>query len=313
MTLRRKILLALLNLPVILFLIVLVRPVQAVDQHNEIELLFLITGLPIMLFNYLEWTDPQFLDQLFGASKLSSSLSSLLSQTNGVLGRFIPRKLLFWQFGAIMVCVLVVGFALGAGVLFFVLKPSPETAITTEMARPTLTRSADSTPVKTSTPESNVKMQTESAATVAPSKTVEISPLIAGTATATVTALPVVTTDSNRCGSSTSIQLTTIRTGIKLLDSTNDIKTGYLVKSIALDELWFFAAKVYGENFDGGVSVEPAVWSFFEKNGTPYNIYAVNDIAYQYSNFPPSQDANPPLNMQIDGANIAYECAVNGE
>ena len=320
MTLRKKIFLSLACIPFILFIIVLVRPVSEGDQHNGIELLFLVLGLPILLVNYLEWSDPQFMDGIFGKSILSQSQGLRLVPAENAPAQVIPARLPTWTVFVVLACVLVLGIGMGAGALFVInqLKPAPATVETSINPDQPGVGVASLSPALTGTPESATLTETVTPLAIRSTPTIpSFTPTLQTSASippvsATPTATKLVTPNANRCVSPSAIELAAILAGIKLLGSTNELKTEYVVKSSAADQLWFFAAKVYGPDLEGGVSAEPAVWSFYEKDGTPYNIYSTNDTAFQYSDFSWGPDASPPLNMEVDGAQKAYECAVNG-
>lgn len=318
MTLRKKILLFLTIIPFILLLIVLVKPIREGDQHNGVELFFLMIGLPVVILNYLEWTDPQLMDEIFGTSRLSQAFGPLSASIESTLARFTPTGLPTWKALAVLVAILAVGIALGAGTI---------SAINQFNTTPTETASSPDQPgpiISAQTREPAGTVQAGETPTVSETSAPALSspdPILIDPATqippstepagATPRSTSAVTPNASRCVSPTQRQLATIQAGINLIDSNNQVQSGYIVKSIAADELWFFAAKVHGPEIEGGVTTEPAVFSFYENNNTPYNIYSINDTALQYADFLLGQLASPPLDMQVDGANDAYDCALS--
>jgi hypothetical protein len=336
MTLRRKILLAITIIPIILLLNGLIRPIREGDQHNAIELIFLVVGLPILLLIYLEWTDPQFMDEIFGKPRQAVTPTP----SENALTRLLPQGMPVWKALAVLCSVLLLGFAMGAGAIFIINQQNPKTAGPEPGPKParSLAAATSLTPGLTGTievetiPEGTIEPGTIEAGPIEPIGTPDtktpdpalltpteplFTPTIEISATATTGSptqiTPSVTADVSRCTTPTQVQIAVIQAGLNLVDPSITMRKSYLVKSIAKDKLWFFAAFLYGASFDNGISTEPAVWSFYEDNNIPNNIYATNDLSYQNSEFVSGSDANPPIDMQVDGANIAYQCAVKGK
>ena len=317
MTLRKKIVLGLLIVPLSIILLLLVRPVTEGDQHNGLELLFLVAGLPILIINYLEWATPQTLNRWLGVLTPSPENSSPEASEN-VSASLPTGGQPAWKFFAILICVLVIGIALGASALSTINQLN-STATTEPAPSPS---EELSTPVE-GTQSAFVVLPSETATETlqpgAPTRTpgVPTNQDVGASPTGSPT-LPIAaatsTTSSNtsRCVAPTQNQFAAIQAGIKTTNVDNEIRKGYVVQSIADDNLWFFAAKIYGPDIQGGVTNESAVWGFYNNEGSPYNIYTVNDTAGEYSAFNFGIMASPPLDMQLDGAIDAYTCAANG-
>ena len=317
MTLRKKIILSLLIIPLSLILLILIRPVTEGDQHNQLELIFLIAGVPIFVLNYLEWVSPQILTDLGGYFKLP--FENRARTADDALANHLPGSQPAWKLFAILTCVLVLGIALGAGALSAFNQKNAQSATANLDATPgkeqpnivgitTTLPEAFPSETATRTPPPSLLPQTS---TPLPSPIGGVSATVSSSLPSeTPTSGP--TADVNRCLPPTQKQLAAIQAGVKIINTDNEIRKGYAVQSIAADNLWFFAAKIYGPDFDGGSSSEPAVWSFYNTNDTPFNIYTINETAFQYSNFNFGGQASPLIDMRIDGAENAYECAAAG-
>jgi hypothetical protein len=201
--------------------------------------------------------------------------------------------------------MLVFGMLLGAGALFTINLLNPAASPGGLANQETATPASLTEPASTASPQA--ADQTEPAATTDASSTATLPPEASPSDT------PQVTANASRCATPSEKQVAAILAGIWNIQADNDIPNAYLVKSIAADELWFLAARVHGPDIEAGSTSQPAVWSFYEKNGTPYNIYTINDVAFQYSDFNYGPQADPPIDMDVDGANSAYECALNGQ
>jgi len=132
MTLRKKIVLGLLIVPLSIILLLLIRPVTEGDQHNGLELLFLVAGLPILIVNYLEWATPQTLNRWLGI--ITPSPESSLDAAQNMSTSFLTGGQPAWKFFAILACVLVIGIALGASALSTLNQLN--STVTTEAALP---------------------------------------------------------------------------------------------------------------------------------------------------------------------------------
>jgi hypothetical protein len=235
----------------------------------------------------------------------------------GQPGNAIPRLLpAGWQGLAALAGMLVLGVGLGAGALMLINRQNPQAGLTLPglTASPTTQPSNETKVVPTGTPTITDLAATEEVGTpfANPTSTstprvfpTEPTPIVESTANST----PSATLNASRCAVPSNIQFTAIQSGVKILDPAYDIQAGIVVKSIAADNLWFFAAKVISPDLDGGSTVEPGVWAFYEKDNVVIDVYAVNDIAFQYSDFTLGQQANPAIDMQVNGADISYQCA----
>jgi hypothetical protein len=305
MSLRRKILLWLLVIPAILVLPLAIWPVSPSDERNGIELLFLIIGLPLFILNYIEWYAPQILDEMLG-KQAGKSQPSLDTNQPG-LDPFTSLKGARpgWKLAALVVSALVIGVLLGAGALALSNKSATITAEPTpEMAASTL-----------SSPKPTVETATKIPVTLIPTAVPSQPSLSLNLPTATATLQLLLetpgTSTTGVCISPTQAQFETIQSNIQALDPKNAIKLGYVFKSSDVENLWFFSAKIYGPDFAGGVT-DPAVWAFSGPIESPGTVYAVNDLAFQYSDFAYGPQATPPVEMQSAGAQAVFDCASAG-
>jgi hypothetical protein len=93
-------------------------------------------------------------------------------------------------------------------------------------------------------------------------------------------------------------------------DPDNDVDTkGWAVQSKDAENLWFVAAKIQGPQV--GTTL-PGVWGIFVYSDGYLDIYAINDVAVNFSYAATGEDSDPVLSMQSDGAQAAYDCAVRG-
>jgi len=300
MTPRRKLFLWLLVIPIIIVMLIVIWPVSSSDQHNGIELLFLIFGLPVFILNFLEWYAPQILDEIFGrpAEKLSPGIEP--SQPDGAWLKTAQFSRPGWLLIALFAIVLVFGIILGAGSLALINRTplnSSEPATQTKSSGALKPKGPAENATLTASPRETTIATSTATARISPTATI---PLLSPTMTAG-------NTQTTGCNAPTQIQFDVIRTNIQALDPQNDIKKGYLFKSAEVENLWFFGAKIYGPDFSDGVT-DPAVWAFSGPIDSPTDVYAVNDLAFQYSDFVFGPLADPPVEMQSTGAQTVFDC-----
>jgi hypothetical protein len=321
MTNRRKFLLWLLIIPVLLGVPLMIWPVSASDPHNGMELLFLIFGLPVFILNYLEWYAPQTLDEMLG--KKAGTLPAPVPANSPVLNQM--KTYLATNPGlqsvALMASLLLVGVVLGAGALTL-LDPARGQAAPAPTASPSKRSPEKSTPqpetiLKTATamatttfrPSANPVSTQPGLVLLNPTLTQVISiTTTPGSPLQLITSTPPV---SGACASPPQAIFDAIQSNVTALNVGYDIKKGYLVKSADIANMWFFSAKIYGSDFQDGVS-DPGVWAFLGPLDAPTNIYAINDVAVQYSDYDFGQKASTPVDMQTTGTQTVFDCAAAG-
>jgi hypothetical protein len=87
------------------------------------------------------------------------------------------------------------------------------------------------------------------------------------------------------------------------------MEAGWASESSEIDGLVFVAARFYGPGFDAGMTL-PGVWGLFAYSGGYFDIYAINEIAQEFSDTAWGADFDPVITMQTDGAQTAYDCAL---
>jgi hypothetical protein len=114
---------------------------------------------------------------------------------------------------------------------------------------------------------------------------------------------------SPRCARATSEFLEAIRDGISDIDLNYTVETGWAVQSNEAEELWFVAAKVYGDDIEPEGTL-PGVWGLATGPDGSIDVYAINELAKDYSFTLWGEDSDPVLTMVSDGAQDAYNCAL---
>lgn len=88
-------------------------------------------------------------------------------------------------------------------------------------------------------------------------------------------------------------------------DPENVVTAGWMVQSNGSANLWFVAARIESDT----ETTLPGVWAFSVYPDESYDLYAINDIAFDLSYADSGEDSDPVLTMQSDGAQAAYDCA----
>lgn len=113
--------------------------------------------------------------------------------------------------------------------------------------------------------------------------------------------------DTSRCITASSAQVEAIRAGVKDIADTNDIKSGWAVKSNDFDNVWFVAAKIYGPGIENGS--DPGVWAISGDLNNPGMILSVNGYAKEFSSYPDASKTDASITTADDGAKDALLCA----
>ncbi len=310
MTIRKKILLGLLVIPLILGMSLAIWQISPSDPHNGIELLFLIFGLPILILNYLEWYAPTILDDIFGTTihTIHPPKNANTIGANQVAGAIAAKP--GWQMVAVMATLLFVGIALGAGGLTLLAKNNPAIPSTATQIVSTSAPKKTRTPVATNTATVEPTNPPDIFETMIPTEPglplLDPTPSLTSAAPNNTPGTP----PSTNCTAPSQVQFDIVQSDVQAFNLGFDIKTGYLVKSPDIDGLWFFGAKIYGTDFQDGGS-DPGVWAFMGPLDSPTDIFALNDVALQYSDFELGQKATSPVDMESNGALAVYDCTAS--
>ena len=87
-----------------------------------------------------------------------------------------------------------------------------------------------------------------------------------------------------RCAPASSIQMEYVRSGIKGVQVSNNVRQGMAVKSNEFEKAYFVSAKIYGPGIEDGEG--PGVWFITGDKTSPGMIFSVNSYAKLYSDFP---------------------------
>jgi hypothetical protein len=315
----RRILTLLLILPLGMIVYVYLFPNWQLD-HPNLEFPFIIFGIPIVVLNFFLWFHPEFFQAYF----------HLVEAPVGV-----PDK----QFTAALnlAGVLTALMLIGVGTLSLISgtnTPSTLETPATQMADiadfPASTQlpaaklpssgfaSTESSPLTTESGETSVVSAPTQATAVAqipisggeatstPTPLGAVAKIVSPTVKPTNTPMP-----SGGCAPATSEYLDAIREDLVDIGLNYTIETGSAIRSNEAENLWFVAAKIYGDAIDSGGTL-PGVWGLFVNSDGYIDIYAINDTAQEYTYTAWGEDSDPVLSMESDGAQSAYNCAVNG-
>ncbi len=289
-------------------------------DHPDLELSFLIIGVPIVVLNFFLWFHPEFFRPYFHVYENPVQISDK---------KFVTLLNLAGAFTAL--------FLIGVGTASLISRVSAPPILETPAAQvvevadfpafggsPSAKLSSTglaATELPSLTPESSetgvVSTPTQPTAVAQiPISGGEPTSTLASPATPTKVASPTIkptntTTPSGSCTPASSEYLDAIREAIFDSDYNYTVETGWTVQSNVAENLWFVAAKIYGDDINSGGTL-PAVWGLFPYSDGYIDIYAINDIAQEYSYTLWGEDSDPVLSMQSDGAQSAYDCALSG-
>jgi hypothetical protein len=116
----------------------------------------------------------------------------------------------------------------------------------------------------------------------------------------------------SNCTPAVTPQLDAVWQVVEDADPDNEVVSGWMIQSNEVPDLWLVGAKIHGPAIEGGVT-SPGVWGVFLYTQENFDIYAINDIAMQYSYSGWGEDSDPVLSMQTGGASEVYNCAVRGD
>lgn len=112
----------------------------------------------------------------------------------------------------------------------------------------------------------------------------------------------------SRCKPASEGQLTRIEAGVKGIDANNSVRQAYAVKSKDYENVYFVAAKIYGEGLpeDG---YGPGVWVINGDPSKPGITMSVNGAALSFSDWGDGTKSDAHVSMNDDGAREAENCA----
>ena len=125
----------------------------------------------------------------------------------------------------------------------------------------------------------------------------------------TPTPLPVVEPTKNlfeRCVPASEAQKEAIRSGIKSVQSSNDIGIAYAVKSGDFEKVWMVAAEITGQGIAKGDAI--GVWAISGEQDTPGMILSVDGFATEFSPYPDGSKTDANTNLMDDGVQEAKAC-----
>ena len=325
----RRILTFLLIIPLGMIVYVFISP-DWQWNHPNLEFPFLVIGIPIVVLNFLLWFQPEFFRTNFSLKVKPIQISE-------------EKFLGYVRILGGMLAFLLIGVGVVSALQRVSARPVPESTVTpladiadfqavtkistrtteaTEIAvvqGPTLTKS----PEATETAEGTVTTQAAGALETPVNTEVVQVPVSGGTPTSTpvtpgvptpttnVSATPTNTSVSSTCKSANTGFFTLISEEVQYADSDNELRTAWAVQSKAVADLWFVAAKIYktGSNNAGTL---PGVWAVFTFEDGYFEVYAINDVAQEYTFTAWGEDSDPVLTMGTDGAQSVYNCALQG-
>lgn len=328
----RKILMPLLLIPLGMFIYVCLRP-EWQWENPGLEFLFLLLGIPIVIVNFFAWFHPEIIKAYFpvkddwgaGRGKVVTAaiaISGLAAFTCVGIGAafavadaslrttFEPSVAQPATSTAFAQSLQVLASATDAGVSAAVSTPreSPQVEITPDQM--------DQIPVSgggaTSSPTLSGLETDIASAGLEPTESVSAKAAGSTLVNSTNTASPGTTStvhSSVSCTPATSAYMDAIREAVQGEDEQSNVTMGWMVSSKAADGLWFVAAKIQSDT----ETIYPGVWGVFVDSEGYMDLYAINDVAMQLSYADWGEDSEPVLTMQSDGAQAAYNCAMQAQ
>ena len=112
--------------------------------------------------------------------------------------------------------------------------------------------------------------------------------------------------DLSRCVPASPQQIESIRSSIKSINSSNDLKTAWSVKSNSFKNIWFVSALIYGPGMADGKG--PGVWAVSGDPTNPGMILSVDGFAKKFTEFPDAAKTTAAITMTDDGAQQSAGC-----
>jgi len=113
----------------------------------------------------------------------------------------------------------------------------------------------------------------------------------------------------SRCVVATDAQMDAIRAGMDTIYPLNTVKSGWAVKSNDYENVWFVAAKIYGDGMEDGAG--PGLWAMGGTPSEPNGIFSVDGFALEFSTWADGPKSAFALSTFDDGAQEALACARN--
>ena len=333
----RKILMPLLLIPLGAFIYMSIRP-EWQWENPALETLFALVGIPIVIINFFAWFYPEIIKAYFpvkddwgeGRGKpviAATAISALIAFTcvgvgavSAVAGSaprptFAPSPVQPVTATAFAHSLQLLASAIDSGERVAASTPreSPQVEITPDQTGqiPVSGGGATDSPML-STAETDV-----ASAALEPTEFVSAKAMGSTSAVPTGTAFTkaagttsVVPTGTARpsgsCVPATSEYMDAVRETVQEQDPESNVATGRMVPSKAAANLWFVAAKIQSDT----ETIYPGVWGIVTNADGSADIYAINDVAMELSFADWGEDSEPVLTMQSDGAQAAYDCAM---
>lgn len=113
---------------------------------------------------------------------------------------------------------------------------------------------------------------------------------------------------ASRCQPASAAQLAAIRAGVQGVQASNDIRTGFAVRSRDFERVWMVAAKLYGPGIPA-TGAGPGVWSIAGDPASPNMILSVDGFAQAFSDYPDASKTKAAITQSADGVDEARACA----
>jgi hypothetical protein len=319
----RKILMPLLVIPFGMFSYVLVYPNWQWETPG-FEYLFLVVGIPILIVNFAAWFQPEILKAYFpvkddwGQGKeipvrlaivLSTVIAFIFTGVSVTSARYRAIARSTFEPSAVLPAT--------ASALSIQSRSNATNSNETGIPRAPLEPETDTLPEPTAQiPVSGGATTSTPSLPVAQTEVPAVSTQagVPGFSIQATTTTQVTTTAglSARCTPATSEYLDAVRQAVNDADPDSEVETAWMVKSNDAVDIWFIAAKIHQAETSTEATL-PGVWALLVYSEGDFEIYAINDIAKDFSDAAWGEDSDPVITMQNDGAQVVYDCAVHGE
>jgi hypothetical protein len=128
-------------------------------------------------------------------------------------------------------------------------------------------------------------------------------------ATKVPTSTNVPTATPSRCVVASPGQMEAIRSGVKSIQESNNVETGWAVKSNDFKNVWMVAAEITGPNLEDVTSI--GVWAISGDPGSPGMILSVNGFAKEFTPYPDASETDANITIADDGVRQAEQCVTS--
>jgi hypothetical protein len=118
---------------------------------------------------------------------------------------------------------------------------------------------------------------------------------------------PTAVLNSTRCVPASAQQIDNIRTGVKGIQQSNDVKSVFAVRSKDYEKVWFVAAEITGPSIQPKQAI--GLWAISGDLEAPKITLSVDGFALQFSDWGDGTKTDAQLSQFDDGAQEAIECA----